>query len=401
MSGFDVNAPSPINEALTWALFETAPWDHHLRLPGHHLARWLLGRGHKVAYLSAPVSPWHFLSKQSRELAKKRWNADGPVGRWHSPNFFTYIPRTWLPIHRQWPFDSNATWNGSEYFSRPRAGEVMRSSGFDRVDVLVVQNYQMPHIVRHLQPRLFVVRLEDDIAEFPRMPRIIARRYGEIIADADLVTITARALEPLAKRKRAHELYYLPNGVNLTAFERPEQLPERPGDMPNGPVAIYTGALDSWFDEELLAAAAQRLPEWNFLLIGPVAKAFDQLNLLNNIIFLGARPQEQLPTYLWHSQAGIIPFRRNRLVESVAPLKLFEYLAAGLPVISTRWSEMESLQSPAILADNPAQFANAIESAQSQNTSERTARVDWARQYDWHILFTGFENKLRGQLAQL
>ena len=376
-----------------WVLVETAPWGHRMRLPGHHLARWLVARGCTVAYVSAPVSPWHFVSARAREDARRRWSQEGALGQWRSPRLFTFIPRTWLPVAAARPFDNNACWNGSEWASRPRAGQVLREAGFARADVMVVQNFQMPHLVRHVDARVLVVRLEDDISAFPAMPRVIVRRHREIIADADLVTITAQGLRPHAERAGAREVMHLPNGVDAARFERPASF-ERPADLPPSPVATYVGALDAWFDEELLADVATRLPQWSFALIGPPRRPFERLRALPNVHFLGPRPQEQVPPCLWSSDAGIIPFRRTQLIETVSPLKLFEDLAAGLPVVSTRWSEMERLGSPAKLASTAAEFAGALEGARAPKGG-----VGYAREFDWDAVFGPFAARV-GELAR-
>lgn len=369
-----------------WVLFETAPWGHRMRLPGHHLARWLAERGRQVAYVSAPVSPWHFLSRSGRETVRRRWTQEGPAGQWRTPNLFTFIPRTLLPLAAARPFDNNGCWNGAELFSRPRAGAVLREAGFARADVLLVSNFQMPHIVRQVDPAVLVVRLEDNPAAFPGMPKTIAKRWGELAADADLATITEEGLRPIVEEAGARAVELLPNGVDLARFRRPERLPHADFDFPAGPVALYVGALDSWFDEELLARVADLLPDWTFLLVGPPRRPFERLRARRNVVFAGPRPQEQVPPLLWRARAGIIPFRRTRLVETVSPLKLFEYLGAGLPVVSTRWAAMERLAPPAVLASDAEEFAAALSRAEPP-----PGGVQWAAAHDWGALFEAFE----------
>lgn len=386
--------------AMRWVLVETAPWGHRMRLPGQHLAEWLLERGHTVAYVSAPVSPWHFLSRGRRTDARHRWNLEGPVGRWRGERLFAFIPRTLLPVHRQWPLDGNMTWNGSERFSFPRAGAVLREAGFDRADVLVMHNLQIPHLVRAVQPRVFVARMEDNIAEFPEMPRVIVRREHEIIADADMVTITAEGLRARAEKAGAIRIHAMPNGVNSARFRRPESLPPRPADMPPGPVAVYVGALDGWFHATLLAQVARALPAWRFLLIGPRRHAMPALDACANVAFLGAKPQEEVPPYLWHGTAGIIPFQRTRLIESVCPLKLFEYAVASLPVVATRWAEMERLKSPAALCDDAPAFAAALEAAAQPDSARQRESIAYGEAHDWNRIFGRFEDAVRALRAE-
>lgn len=375
-----------------WVLLETAPWGHRLRLPGEHLARWLCSKGHRVAYVSAPVSPWHFLSRNRRALALQRWRISGVRGRWHSENLFVYVPRTLLPIHASGPFDTQASWLLSEALSMPRASAVLKRAGFSRPDVLLMQNFQIHQLAEILEPRVLGVRIEDRLDHFPAMPRVIVRNLPRLLPGADFCTVTARTLEPYAKEQGARSVLYLPNGVDAAVIARPERLPPRPEELPPGPVAIYTGTIDRWFDAELLLETATRRSDWNFVLVGPVAAHRERLSSAANVFLLPARPQEELAPLLWHSDVGMIPFERSPLIESVAPLKLFEYLAAGLPVVSTRWEEIELLASPAALCDDAAGFAEAIERAASAGTPE--ARAQWAQAYDWRIVFEAFAQEI-------
>ncbi len=384
---------------MRWVLLENTPWKHAIRLPGHHLARWLADRGHTVAYVAPPVSPWHFLSPVHREMAIRRWSMDGALGTWRGERLFTATPRTWMPVHRQWPFDGVIPWNASESATRPRFSALLREAGFERPDVLVMHNMLLPHMPAVLSPRLFVFRLEDDIAGFPGMPRVVVKRSPRLMADADLVTHSAIQSELRARSAGARNLLFLPNGVDTGRFQRPDQLPPRPRDLPPGPVAIFVGALSSWFDRDLLADTARLLPHWSFALVGPADSGFRRFHDVPNIHLLGPKLQELVPPYLWHSTVGIIPFKRQPVVESFCPLKLFEYLAAGLPTVSRRWTEMESLASPAHLVESPREFADALEHARAHADTTRGHHAAWAAEYNWDRLFAKLLDKIEGMLT--
>lgn len=373
-----------------WVLLETAPWGHVLRLPGHHLAEWLIARGATVAHVGAPVSPWHQLARGRTEEMTRRWRQEGPRGRWRSRQLFTLIPRTWLPVANRWPFDSAMAWHYSEQWSQPRTSTILRATGFDRADVVVVQNWQMQGLVRQLRPRALVVRLEDDLRAFPGMPSIIPARAHEVVREADLVTITAEALRPMARAWGASRIELLRNGVDAERFARPDVLPPPPADWPSGPVAIYTGAISTWFDDALVADVARRLPHWSIVLVGPRRHDLRASLAQPNVQWRDGMPQEQLPPLLWHATAGIIPFRRSKLIDAVCPLKLFEYLAAGLPVVSARWTEMEKMGSPALLANQPTMFAKMLAACEAPDEEAQRQRVVWAQHFEWSRLFEQF-----------
>lgn len=391
------------SETLRWVLLQTAPWGHRMRLPGWHLARHLVLRGHPVAYVSAPVSPWHFLSASGRELAARRWSQDGSRGRWRTPNLFTYIPRTLVPIHRSGLFDSEFAWRTSHALTFPSAETVLADEGFADPDVVVLQCPLLFGLARSLRPRVAVFAVEDALEHFSGMPRVAVRHARDMAAWADFTTVTATGLEPWARRHGAKSVVHLPNGVAFRRFARPAALPPAPAGMPSGgPVAIYVGALDEWFDEALLAAAARALPDWRFVLIGPPRLPFAALRALHNVTFLGPKPAAEVPAHLWHSTVGIIPFRRTPLIETVQPLKLHEYLAAGIPVVATPWRELEVLRErmdpavPLALAPRGSEFAAALRAAAVLPRAK--AGVAFACSHSWDAIFPRLEAEVRRRL---
>lgn len=380
--------------SLRWVLLQTAPWGHRMRLPGWHLAHWLVARGNPVAYVSVPVSPWHFLSKGTRNLAARRWSQEGARGRWHAPNLFVHIPRTLLPIHRKGLFDSGFAWRNSHRLTIPNAAGVLRAEGFGEPDVVLLQSPLLAGLAEQLHPRVRVVSIEDALEHFDGMPRVAVRKFPASVRAADIVTVTARSLIPWARRRGASRILNMPNGVDVAAFTRPATAPQ---SRPAQPTGVYVGALDSWFDAELLAAVARRLAHWKFTIIGPQSRSFPALRGVKNVEFLGAIPPDDVPPFLWNATAGIIPFKRTPLIESVLPLKLFEYLAAGIPVVSTRWREMELVNSPARLAATPREFADALAAIENEKYPG-TDGPRFAAKYDWNAIFPHLESRVRGVL---
>lgn len=373
-----------------WVLLQTAPWGHVMSLPGHHLSRHLARRGVKVAYLSVPVSPWHFLDRGSRPFVKRRWSAFGPRGKWVEENIFVHVPRTLIPVHHRPPFDGGFSVGNWLRATFPGAVAVLEREGFLKPDVLLVQNLQFPGLEKHLNPARVVYTVEDDIAHFRRIPPLLHELERRMVRRADLVTATARPLMEKMHNLGARRVHYHPNGVDWKHFR--SALNNRV--EPNTPVAVYIGALDEWFDEELIAAVARSLPEWKFLLVGPPRRSFPLLAELGNVELPGPVPREQAPELFRNATAGIIPFRRTPLTDAVCPLKLFEYLAAGLPVVSTRMTEMENLASPASLCESPEKFARALEQVTYISAPKREELSQYARGFDWEALFDRFIDAL-------
>ena len=169
----------------------------------------------------------------------------------------------------------------------------------------------------------------------------VAEREIELLQRADLVLA---ASEQLATRFPKDRTQLLPHGVDYPLFS---QAAERALDLPNDgrPIAGFYGSLSEWLNIELLQATIQQLPDWHFVFIGKAVIDISSLEALPNTHFLGERGHAQLPSYVQHWNASLLPFRDNAQIRACNPLKLREYLAAGQPIISTPFPALAPYQS--------------------------------------------------------
>jgi glycosyltransferase involved in cell wall biosynthesis len=177
--------------------------------------------------------------------------------------------------------------------------------------------------------------------------------YEDAISEAEVVAASALDLHAQLLVRRP-DAVLCPNGVDyrhFAGFGSPE-LPEAMGPAlaAGNPVIGYYGALAEWIDYELLLHAATALPDHSFVFIGPdydgsmkEASVFS----LPNVWWLGVRKYEDLPAYLHHFDVATIPFKVNEVTHSVSPIKLFEYMAGGRPVVTT--ALRECARYPAVL----------------------------------------------------
>jgi glycosyltransferase involved in cell wall biosynthesis len=213
----------------------------------------------------------------------------------------------------------------------------------------------------------------DELSVFAdRDPALIARNHDHALRDADLVLAVARVLHDQARRSRP-DAAYLPNAVDAARFMAPATRPPDPRfvrfvEGASG-VAGYYGAIARWLDFDLLRQAARRVPWWRFVLIGPVydEEARRALARLRepNVLWLGPRPYDSLPGYLSAFDVALIPFVVDEITQATSPLKLYEYMAAGKPVVSTPMPEC--LAHPEVLiATDGAGLAAALPTARTQ-----------------------------------
>lgn len=202
--------------------------------------------------------------------------------------------------------------------------------------------------------------LVDDLSVFPGSQTRLASDHLAITARSRLVLATSENLLAQVKILRPDSLL-CPNGVDQTFFAlaRNADLAAPKDLLPiladGKPLAGYIGALAPWVDYSLLEFSAKSRSDWHFVLVGPSHDQSLPASLLElpNLHWLDAKPYAELPAYLRHFNAALIPFQLNPVTHAASPLKLFEYMAAGKPVISTPIHE--ALKIPGILLIRDAQ----------------------------------------------
>jgi glycosyltransferase involved in cell wall biosynthesis len=154
-------------------------------------------------------------------------------------------------------------------------------------------------------------------------------------------------------------------------------------------VAGYVGVIDERLDLGLVAALAEWLPDWTIRMVGPVAKIDPGLLPRSaNVEYPGLTPYAELPTVMAGLDVALMPFALNEATRSISPTKTLEYLAAGLPVVSTRVPDVVADYSDVVhLADDGAQFATACRTVLGHDLTARDRRVRplQARQ-EWDVI---------------
>jgi glycosyltransferase involved in cell wall biosynthesis len=237
--------------------------------------------------------------------------------------------------------------------------------------------------VGHLGESLSVYYCTDEWSGFTYVDGAkIAEAEAALCRKADLVFTTAYGL---LERKRQYnpETYLALHGVDYPLFASAlaEQTPI-PDDVANlpAPVIGFYGTVHDWIDFDLIAYLAERHPDWSFVFIGQVFVDISRFQRLPNVHFLGRRPHAELPRYCKRFAVGIIPYLAAGRILDVNPLKLREYLCAGLPVVSTPVPEVMRYADVCAIAHNHAEFEQEIEAALRADTPERRVARSQAMQ---------------------
>jgi hypothetical protein len=151
------------------------------------------------------------------------------------------------------------------------------------------------------------------------------------------------------------------------------------------PVIGYYGAIAEWFDVELVANAARQRPQYNFVLVGGVFEIdVSSLRALPNVQLLGERTYESIPQYLYHFDVCTIPFKISPVTESTDPVKLYEYLSSGKPVVAVGLPELAPYHDLVYVAHDSRDFVTALDRAVNENNPTMVEqRIALARGNTW------------------
>lgn len=215
--------------------------------------------------------------------------------------------------------------------------------------------------------------------------RSLLGRCDAVTASADLLLERARRLRRELGLPPATERV-IRNGVNLARFDADRTF-ATPADMPRTgrPVVGFVGALAEWIDWGLIESVARLLPESDFVFVGPWVRSapIERLSRLTNVVFLGPRPYEQVPAYMASFDVAWVPFDRSAISAAANPVKIYEYLALGLSVVTTPVADVELLRSVCRLGADDESVARELRLALRDGASGREQRIAFARSNSW------------------
>jgi len=213
-------------------------------------------------------------------------------------------------------------------------------------------------------------------------------RYRErrLLTECELIFVTANVLG-LNRKTAMGKIVYMPNGAP-TSFIR--TYAAKSVGLCMKPRVGYLGNLRLEIDVELLGRLARHNPQWQFVFVGPVQKTqmTTRLRLLPNVEMLGCQPYDNLPAILECFDVGLAPFRLNAFTEAINPLKIYEYMAAGVPIVASDLPELRRFADIIRLVENtPEAFAEAITAVLGADRETlRRKLIATAREYTWEAI---------------
>lgn len=248
---------------------------------------------------------------------------------------------------------------------------------------------------------LVVYYCVDEWSEFSQVNAdYIRRKEADLLRKANIVFVVSEKLFA-AKSKLNDQTHLALHGVDHSLFSQALRDDFTVADelchMPK-PIIGFYGNLYDWVDQNLVAALARARPDWSFVLVGKIMSDVTTLRAHANIHLLGARPFEQLPHFCKGFDVGLIPYNtQDPRMKSVNPLKLREYLAAGLPVVSVDMPEVRVVGDLVTIAEDAKDFVEKIERAITQNsTAKRRERSERMQSESWSARVAAIESIVAG-----
>jgi len=195
-------------------------------------------------------------------------------------------------------------------------------------------------------------RLQEDLLVFDALDEASdefaswAEDLDKLASKADIVFTTAKKLYDYHSAKHQN-VHMCPNGADYNHFKAAQKLfAPRPKDMPQNsrPVIGYIGAVAPWIDWDLIKYLSVQNKTFQFVFIGPQYGQFKGLVKAPNIHYLGRKDYELIPDYLQYFDVCIIPFKITSMIEACNPIKMYEYLSAGKPVVATNMPEAAAMK---------------------------------------------------------
>lgn len=322
-----------------------------------------------------------------------------------SENLFVWRYPIWAPISGRFPLNQ-LTRTVRRLFLHNVLHKLQMSRPivwFSHPDMIDLVN-EIPSV------RLLLYHVVDEYTAYsdqtPAGRRRTEEREKQMTDLVDAVIVVSQKLYE-AKRPFNANTYLVPNGVNYQAYTVALSEPYLPADLQviPPPRLGYSGLIGDRLDLNILADLAQENPAWSLVFLGEVrvsqqAEIWQRLLAMPNVHYLGLVDISQVPYYLKGFQVGLMPYAQSRETENISPLKLYDYLAAGLPIASTDIPATREFSSHVHLASSPRNFAQTVRFALADATPERRQeRRNIAAQHTWEARVEQLSALIQAQLV--
>lgn len=366
---------------IDFVILSTQDWDA-LPTRKHRFSRWWAEDGNRVLYIEQQMH-WAGWLVEIRRYFPRLWRwLQGP--REVAKGLWVFTLPIVLPF-----FQMSRLINAvNNLFLRPVIKTQMKRLGFEAP---VIWSYT-PHsagFVGTLNERAFIYECVDDFPSAKGLVRetVMWKLEESLIRKADLLITTHPALYE-ARKSWAKRAEVVPNGVDAEHLGRAADRSVPAAREMAGlrhPVIGYLGGINYWVDTELLARIARKHPDWSVVMVGPQDLLADMSPLegLPNVILTGRVPYADVPDYVRAFDVCVNPYILDGIAEHCSPLKLYEYVATGKPVVSVDMPEAHRFEGLISIADDAESFVELVEKAVQSPDGRDAERIAEAQKHTW------------------
>jgi glycosyltransferase involved in cell wall biosynthesis len=347
-------------------MFSTADWASHYWTNKQHTAARLAARGHRVLYVETVGLRQPGLNQiDARRIAARLRRGLVPPAQVRD-NLWVLSPLT-VPMGQR--HAAIKAFNGWQL--RMRIGGWMRRRKIVHPLIWTYHPFML-EVAEALAPSMIVYHCVDDLGAVPGIDRTAFEpAERRLLARADLTFATSHHLQERCAAVAGSRAHYFGNVADIAHFAQARHVGDLPPELASipRPRLGYIGVLSDFkIDFALLETLVSAHRDWHFVLIGDEREgqssdAVARLARQSNVHLLGWRPYHELPNYMGGLDIGLLPQLINDYTRAMFPMKFFEYLAAGLPVVSTPLPALRDFASVHRVARDPSAFADAIGSA--------------------------------------
>lgn len=355
-----------------------------------------LGKKHNLFYVENPYTLLDFLKFILKWKTKHKWRAfltgHDSIRYQANYNFHSVIPPliipiNWLPkgiIYNQLHKLNNFLFNKS----------ILKINNLiDNKEVIIINSFN-PFYGNNLPNKLNVIlKIYQSVDNMQESEYI--KHHGPVLEEKSIlnsdftITTSTSLLNKISKIKK--EVYLIPNAANIEIFKQCHNPSiEKPTEITHikTKIIVYMGNICKRINYQLLTEVAKYFNNYTILLIGPISVNNSEIKTLmkfENVIFTGPKKPNELPQYLKFSDCAIIPFLCNELTADIYPLKINEYLASGLPVVSSSFSfDILSFNSMISIAENNIEFIKLIKKEIKLNSKhKKEERLEYVLDNNW------------------
>lgn len=280
-------------------------------------------------------------------------------------------------------------------------GGMLRKLGVEPEPVVLASNIYTAGALSRLRKKLLLYDFNDSPFQFSVSPPWARGYWPRTIRQADAVFVVSEFYRRQLAGETDRPLILLGNGVEMAHFKAPRDVPADLAPLPR-PLIGYVGLLSHFLDFEMLESLRRNRRGGTLVLVGPGTPATDaavaELGRREGVAVLGPRPYEQVPAYMQALDVGVIPFRADDpFVQGINPNKVYQYLASGLPVLTTPLLDLRESAPDLLFATDDRSMSQALATALDA-PADRERRRALARPHDWDALAARMVHEIEARL---